>query len=237
MEEKLEKYQKTIDLCSSIMKKIKAERISNTKMGKYVNVFSLWNEFSGISEPIHSRILHFFLSDNPMHGQGKLFLSAFLEYIGFEKEKEKDKGDEKWIITAEAGRVDVLLRRLNPLGAVIIENKSNWAGDQPNQLYRYWYENIHKCEADCKKTYYLDHPEYKIVYLVPDETKQISNNSITRPVDYLGNLPETLPMELKVMTFHEDIPKWLGNCIDGLPAENTPLRNLIAQYIEYCKQL
>ena len=103
MEENLEKYQKTIDLCSSIMKEIKAERMSNTKMGKYVNVFSLWNEFSGISEPIHSRILHFFLSDNPMHGQGKLFLSAFLEYIGF----EKDEGNEEWIITAEEGRVDV----------------------------------------------------------------------------------------------------------------------------------
>ena len=47
MEEKLEKYRKTIELCSSIMKEIKAERMSNTKMGKYVNVFSLWNEFSG----------------------------------------------------------------------------------------------------------------------------------------------------------------------------------------------
>lgn len=59
MEENLEKYRNTIELCSSIMKDIKAERMSNTKMGKYVNVFSLWNEFSGISEPIHSRILHF----------------------------------------------------------------------------------------------------------------------------------------------------------------------------------
>ena len=137
MEEKLEKYRKTIELCSSIMKEIKAERMSNTKMGKYVNVFSLWNEFSGISEPIHSRILHFFLSDNPMHGQGKLFLSAFLEYIGF----EKDEGNEEWIITAEEGRVDVLLRRLNPLGAVIIENKSNWAGDQPNQLKDFLTDN------------------------------------------------------------------------------------------------
>ncbi len=43
----MEKYRKTIELCSSIMKEIKAERMSNTKMGKYVNVFSLWNEFSG----------------------------------------------------------------------------------------------------------------------------------------------------------------------------------------------
>lgn len=39
MEENLEKYRKTIELCSSIMKDIKAERMSNTKMGKYVNVF------------------------------------------------------------------------------------------------------------------------------------------------------------------------------------------------------
>lgn len=157
----------------------------------------------------------------------------FLEYIGF----EKDEGNEEWIITAEEGRVDVLLRRLNPLGAVIIENKSNWAGDQPNQLYRYWYENIHKRKEDSDTDYYSKHPEYKIVYLVPDETKHINSNSTSRPVDYPEDLPEELPMKPKVMTFHEDIPEWLGECMKGLPAENTPLRNLIAQYIEYCKQL
>ena len=213
MEENLEKYRKTIELCSSIMKDIKAERMSNTKMGKYVNVFSLWYEFSGISEPIHSRILHFFLSDNPMHGQGKLFLSAFLEYIGFEK--------EEWIITTEEGRVDVLLRRLNPLGAVIIENKSNWAEDQPNQLYRYWYENIHKRKEDSDTDYYSKHPEYKIVYLVPDKAKQINDNSKTRPIDYPIDLPDKLPMEPIVMDFHEDIPKWLRKCVVSVYEDNS----------------
>ena len=213
MEENLEKYRKTIELCSSIMKDIKAERMSNTKMGKYVNVFSLWYEFSGISEPIHSRILHFFLSDNPMHGQGKLFLSAFLEYIGFEK--------EEWIITTEEGRVDVLLRRLNPLGAVIIENKSNWAEDQPNQLYRYWYENIHKRKEDSDTDYYSKHPEYKIVYLVPDKAKQINDNSKTRPFDYPIDLPDKLPMEPIVMDFHEDIPKWLRKCMVSVYEDNS----------------
>lgn len=217
MEENLEKYRKTIELCSSIMKDIKAERMSNTKMGKYVNVFSLWNEFSGINEPIHSRILHFFLSDNPMHGQGKLFLSAFLEYIGF----EKDKGNEEWIVTAEKGRVDVLLRRLNPLGAIIIENKSNWAGDQPNQLYRYWYENIHKREEDCNTDYYSKHPEYKIVYLVPDKAKQISDSSKTRPIDCPIDLPDKLPMEPIVMDFHEDISKWLRKCMVSVYEDNS----------------
>lgn len=213
MEENLEKYRKTIELCSSIMKDIKAERMSNTKMGKYVNVFSLWYEFSGISEPIHSRILHFFLSDNPMYGQGKLFLSAFLEYIGFEK--------EEWIITTEEGRVDVLLRRLNPLGAVIIENKSNWAEDQPNQLYRYWYENIHKRKEDSDTDYYSKHPEYKIVYLVPDKAKQINDNSKTRPIDYPIDLPDKLPMEPIVMDFHEDIPKWLRKCMVSVYEDNS----------------
>lgn len=233
MDKDLEKYKKAIELCRSIMKEIKVEMASNTNMGKYVNVFSLWNEFSGIREPIHSRILHFFLSDNPMHGQGKLFLSSFLKRIGF----EEDQGNEEWIITAEEGRVDVLLRRQNPLGAVIIENKSNWAEDQPNQLYRYWYQNIHKCKADCDESYYTEHKEYKIVYLVPDEIKHISDNSIMRPVDYPEDLPEKLPMEPIVMNFHKDIPEWLGECMDRLPAENAPLRNLISQYVEYCKHL
>ena len=106
-----------------------------------------------------------------------------------------------------------MLRRLNPLGAVIIENKSNWAGDQPNQLYRYWYENIHKRKEDSDTDYYSKHPEYKIVYLVPDETKHINSNSTSRPVDYPEDLPEELPMKPKVMTFHTDIPKWLGECM------------------------
>ena len=152
-----------------------------------------------------------------MHGQGKLFLSAFLEYIGF----EKDEGNEEWIITAEEGRVDVLLRRLNPLGAVIIENKSNWAEDQPNQLYRYWYENIHKRKEDSDTDYYSKHPEYKIVYLVPDKAKQINDNSKTRPIDYPIDLPDKLPMEPIVMDFHEDIPKWLRKCVVSVYEDNS----------------
>ena len=91
--------------------------------------------------------------------------------------------------------------------------------------------------SDSDTDYYSKHPEYKIVYLVPDKAKQISDNSKTRPIDYPIDLPDKLPMEPIVMDFHEDIPKWLRKCMDKLPAENTPLRNLIAQYIEYCKQL
>ena len=49
-------------------------------------------------------------------------------------EFENDKGNEKWTITAAEGRVDVLLRRRNPLGTVIIENKSNGEEDQTEPI-------------------------------------------------------------------------------------------------------
>lgn len=60
-----------------------------------------------------------------MHGQGNSFLQLFLKHIGLDTQD----GDE-WIFTAEAGRVDVMLKRFHPSSVVIIENKSNWAGDQ-----------------------------------------------------------------------------------------------------------
>ena len=229
---KIEQYSEVIDDFVSIMKHIKDERSNNVRQGKYFNVFTLWNNFSGLTEPIHSRILQFFLSANPMHGQGNLFLGFFLKRIGIDIEH-----GEEWVSTAETGRVDIMLKRYHPRSVVIIENKSNWAGDQPNQLYRYWYENIHLNEEDCHPEYYDKHPEFKIVYLVPNKDKQLSENSIERPSDYPSYLPDRLPVKPYIFSFEEEISDWLTECIKSLPEENTPLTNLISQYKEYCKNL
>lgn len=229
---KIEFYSKAIDDFVSIMEQIKKERNDKVKLGKYVNVFTLWNDFSGITEPIHSRILHFFLSDNPMHGQGYLFLRLFLKRIGIDIHD-----NDEWIATAETGRVDVMLKRFFPRSVVIIENKSNWAGDQPNQLYRYWYQNIHQSEDDCNPEFYTSHPEYKIVYLVPSKDKKLNDNSIERPADYPNNLPDVLPIKPISFSFKEELSDWLMECIDALPKENIPLINLITQYNDYCKTL
>ena len=88
-------------------------------------------------------------------------------------------------------------------------------------MYRYWYENIHKRKEDCDTDYYSKHSEYKIVYLVPDKAKQISDNSKTRPIDYPIDLPDKLPMEPIVMDFHEDIPKWLRKCMVSVYEDNS----------------
>ncbi len=229
---KIKLYSAVINDFVSIVNQVKEERQSNIRQGKYVNVFTLWNNFSGLTEPIHSRILHFFLSADPMHGQGTLFLSLFLKHIGIDV-----KDDDEWVVTAEKGRVDVMLKRFHPHSVVVIENKSNWAVDQPNQLYRFWFENIHHSKEDCYPEYYHNHLEYKIVYLVPNKGKLLSDNSIERPLDFPENLPPKLPLNPLVFSFEEEISDWLKECIESLSKENTPLINLLSQYKEYCKNL
>lgn len=225
-------YSQAINDFVFIVNDVKKVIQDNVMKGKYVNVFSLWNSFSGLPEPIHSKILHFFLSSNPMHGQGNLFLSLFLKHLGIEINEE-----EEWITSAEIGRVDVMLKRFHPHSVVLLENKSNWAGDQPNQLYRYWYQNIHHKDEDRFPEYYKNHPEYQIVYLVPNENKSLSDNSIERPLDYPLDLPNILPIKPVIFSFKHEISDWLTECIAALPKENTPLINLISQYNEYCKNL
>ena len=217
---------------ASIMKEVKAKKARDVQRGKYINVFSLWNAFSGITEPIQSRILHFFLSDNPMRGQGNLFLRLFLARVDIEVSES-----DEWVVTAEKGRVDIMLKRFFPRSVVIIENKSNWAGDQLHQLYRYWYEQIHRDEEDCSPLFYAKHPEYKIIYLVPNKQKTWSDNSLERPLDYSKNLPAQLPIRPILFSFDEEISDWLDECVDSLPKENRPLIDLISQYRAYCKNL
>jgi len=66
--------------------------------------------------------------------------------------KEPYKGT--WKVTAEEGKIDLLLKRYSPFSIVVIENKSNWACDQQNQLYRYWYNEIYKITKEVDEIFY-----------------------------------------------------------------------------------
>ena len=160
MSDKLIQYSDALRDFVKIHEQIMAKKQKDILEGKYINVFTLWNEFTGITEPIHSRILQFILSPHTMHGQENRFINLLLKRINVNYGE-----NDEWISTAETGRVDVMLKRYNPHSVIIIENKSNWAGDQPNQLYRYWFENIHRSDNDLLPEFYSKHQEYKIVYL------------------------------------------------------------------------
>lgn len=188
-----------------------------------------------INETLHSQMLADLLNPNSTHGQGRLFLNLFLKKLEI---INPESGN--WKITAEIGRIDVLLvRERDPHSVIVIENKSNNAVDQNNQLYRYWYQEIYvpnKNIAFAKKETYEDaiiKSRYKIIYLPPDDSKMPQEFSLKKP-DYLTDsiLPDEIPIKYEHRTFKKFICEWLGESIEKIEPENYRLKIYLNQYIE-----
>lgn len=124
------------ELIPAIARHEATSRERNRLESSHLNVF----QFFSPGETTHSRLLAYFLDPRAQHGQGTLFLAEFLRLLGISEPDSSTAHD--WAVTAEIGRVDVLIRRVHPHTVVVIENKSNYAVDQPNQLYRYWHQEI-----------------------------------------------------------------------------------------------
>jgi len=204
--------------------------------GHNFNIFYLFRNELGIhvQETMHSRLLKFLLDSHASHGQGNKFLHKFLKLIGIESSET-----DIWHVTAEQGRIDILLYRSEPESVIIIENKSNEADDQPNQLYRYWYNHIYRKTKRKDNDFYLENKyRYQILYLTPDSNKHLSDQSISKP-EYkeYDNLPLKVPMEIQKFYFNEHIVKWLDDCIGCLPDKNHRVKEYIIQYKMLCKTL
>jgi hypothetical protein len=197
------------------------------------NVFS----FFKVDEPKHSSLLAFLLNPHESHGQGNLFLKNFLLRLNI-----LNPDSNNWTVTAEKGRIDILLTRVNPHSIIIIENKSNRAVDQQFQLYRYWYHQIHK------RKYQIDYAtdeykqKYQIIYLTPHSSKIPTDNSLSKPdisydlPDHL-NLPDRIPIEPKIWEFSKEISELLESSTNQLQSENHRLKEYIFQYLELIKNL
>lgn len=185
-----------------------------------------------IGETTHSRLLGDLLNPKGKHGQGPLFLHAFLERLEVPRPE-----DGKWLISIETGRVDICLWRLSPRSVIVIENKSNWANDQGNQLYRYWHQEIYKSYPELDYSQPEIKRSFQIVYLPPTAGKTPSLNSLQRPDEWdaLG-LPKDLDevgVTWKVLTFREFIADWLEVCIRRIPKTNMRL----TAYLQFYKEL
>lgn len=185
--------------------------------------------FFRIGETMHSFLIAKLLDPNGEHGQGQLFLKCFLEMLGIEIHQ-----NENWIVTSEIGRIDILIKRKFPHAAIVIENKSNYAVDQENQLYRYWYQEIilpnNYREDPIKFT--TNNPNYQIIYLTPTINKTPIASSLSQPMDFDSSLPKEIPIVPTIWTFNDHIRKWLTKSIEKLPSENHRMREYIKQYIE-----
>ncbi|MFD1470226.1 PD-(D/E)XK nuclease family protein [Hymenobacter caeli] len=198
-----------------------------------LNVF----QFFSPGETTHSRLLAYFLDPRAQHGQGTLFLAEFLLLLGIDA---PGGTAHDWAVTAETGRVDVLIRRAHPHTVVVIENKSNYAIDQPNQLYRYWHQEIYlKQEAQHRPAAEIERPpksHYRLVYLSPAGWKQPDAQSLRRPEEWAewgAHLPLVVPMETEQHLFRSFVVQWLENAIVRLPAGNHRLREFTRQYIQF----
>lgn len=181
-------------------------------------------DFFRIDETLHSRLLGFFLDKNASHGQGDLFLKKFIEKLGY---CDYDKG--KWNVTVEKQRIDILIERNHPHSVIIIENKSNDAVDQENQIYRYWHRAIYcKNKEEC-----ANNDKYKIIYLVANDAKLPSENTLIRPIDFSSNLLEIVPLKIERWNFNNQIKCWLQDCLHLIDDENYRLKEYIKQYIEF----
>jgi len=194
-----------------------------------LNVFRMF----GVGETMHSFILAHLLNPNSDHGQKYLFLNIFLDLLGIKRLSD----NENWIVTAEKGRIDILLKRNHPHSVIVIENKSNYAGDRENQLYRYWYWEIYKAIGNIhlSEDYILNPPKeyYQLIYLTPTNMKVPSSNSLSRPSNWDIKLPKVVPIKTKELIFSDFIVTWLNIALERIPIQNYRLKEYIKQYVEF----
>jgi hypothetical protein len=147
------------------------------------NVISIFKEISDYHyrENYHSDILAFYLKYEDSKREFISWLNKCL------KEKHKINIDEfheinidEYIdgdVEREEDRIDITLYNSSRKKAIIIENKSNNAGDQPKQIYRY-YSSLTKKSIDVEAIFYLNKNSLNspdLSDLTKDEVKEIEN--------------------------------------------------------------
>ena len=183
--------------------------------GKSFNVFSALNMCSD-EVRLHSRLLATLLNPKANHGLENEFLKSFLialglpeDYITYCKEQivERPIGE---VIEATGGRIDIILEDRGH--AVIIENKI-YAGDQPNQLLRYYNYGV--------KTF--GENNFKLVYLTLYGSDPSSESLGGEDFEFIK------------LSYAQDVLKLLKKLMKSKPQK--PVHSTIEDYITIIKQL
>ena len=208
-------YQDLLKKTSDIIKE--HEKIAKLT-GENFNVFKILGVESK-EVKTHSAFIAELLNPEGSHNQNEIFLKLFIDQLGVKNfkyqnasvEVEKNIGyvsDDK----EEGGYIDIIITNTEKQ-AIIIENKI-YAGDQENQLKRYYtYGN---------KNF---NNNFHLIYLTLDgaSASEFSTKDL-KEGDYIK------------ISYSKDILSWLENC--KKEAVNHPiLRETIAQYINLVKYL
>lgn len=188
----------------------------NQLSGENFNVFRIL-KLESSEVRMHSAFIAELLNPQGSHGQGAIFLKMFVEDFCF---KEQSLDFESCKVTlekhtgfisenrTEGGRIDIFITDKHN-NHIIIENKI-YAGDQENQLFRY----------------YKHSPKADLFYLTLDGMDPSETSRATLLVD----------KDFKCISYKTDITNWLQKCRkEGavLPI----LRESITQYLNLVKYL
>jgi hypothetical protein len=145
-----------LSFLEKIYKTIKSYRKEDT----YISIFK---DISGYyyHENYHSDILAYYLKFNIVKREFITWLNGLSkEKANFKTGRIKYEEYYDGLIERERDRIDILIYSANKKKAIIIENKSNNAGDQFKQLYRYYKTLIEK-DIEVEAIFYLNKSSYK----------------------------------------------------------------------------
>lgn len=222
--------EKLLNAIKEIVDREKTLQEAKRTRGENFNIFNVLGVTTS-EVRLHSAFIAELLNPYGNHGLGEKFLKIFIDEISnkiigddsnrgfnFDTLSIKDVIVEKDIgpIKGEhGGRIDICIEDNNGC-CVIIENKI-YAGDQENQMKRYWNYAQKICKGDTSR--------YRLIYLTLDGHEP-SEESLCglKSDDYI------------CLSYKNDIISWLNRCVE-LSVRHPLIRETILQYIETLKQL
>lgn len=221
---KLNYHEKILKTISERLEPVRYEiKKYNKEHAPKFNIFTVLNIHKR-EVLTHTPFLHHLLSPESSHGQGSLFLDSFIKYVldKADKVKSSDQGPaiEPTGISKEirflGSQIDILLKVNvgNLRFIIIIENKIQ-AGDQENQLLRYY--------EIARNLRYSDE-EIVLLYLTPlgREPSEISIPKVKREELRRHNV-------YRALSYNVDISNWLKSALESVG--NEKVKCLIEQYI------
>ena len=232
-----------MDKLESLLQKVhyliemdKQRKEESRKRGERFNIFSVLGlETSEVRT--HSAFLASLLNPNGDHGVSKVFLDAFVNAMHYEELQLNTKESSVDVeYDTGNGRIDILISDNNKK-AIIIENKI-YAGDQPEQMKRYY---------DYAKSEFTN--GFRLLYLTLDghnpskeSTDELQTNQFNR-LAYRNTFPLNEETQLESQELAKDgnlvdndILIWLEECVK-IAYDKPLVRETIIQYIQLIKSL
>ena len=176
---------------------------------------------------LHSRFIASLLesTENASHGCKSDLLELFIEKINIlANVNSQNKLPKEFILdtvklTKEYKNIDILIDNENEKSCIIIENKI-WAGDQENQLAKYYM----KMKSEGRENIY-------VIYLTLDGKKPEPQSLRLKDTDFKLEDDKVI-----CISYRDTIISWLKSCL-GVIADNPPVRESVLQYIKLLNKI